>query len=171
MPFAARSFARPRGRRRMSSGENETRVRTSQRQAERPRYGPSIYRSICHRRNDIVLVYSITCFSLPPSHGIPRCFRRVGRCVTTSDDNFLGRTSPPRGSSALLRMPSDRARARGEGCGRQRERQQSHFPSGELSSPRNIVADIVFDATRSEARRAFRVAWRGDNGENAVACD
>lgn len=82
--------------------------------------------------------------------GIPRCFRRVGRCVTTSDDNFLGRTSPPRGSCAPTYVGSWKGPRKGVGG---RERQQSHFPSGELSSPRNIVADIVFDATRREAAR------------------
>lgn len=84
-------------------------------------YRSSIYRSICRRRNDIVLVYSIICLS-HPSFGIPRFSLR--RCVTTSNGNFLGQTS-----LSVLLSAFPHISVRGRARGRVRKRQQSYFLS------------------------------------------
>lgn len=70
------------------------------------------------------------------------------RCVTTSDDNFLGRTSSPRSSDDASTYVGS---WRGPRKGASKRAATIAFPERELSSPRNIVADIVFDAKQCEA--------------------
>jgi len=92
------------------------------------------------------------------------------RCVTTSDDNFLGDQVRNPASRPAVNHPAGAPTyigSRTEGWNAVGGAVTIAFPERELSSPRNIVADIVFDA-RNSARRRLWQEGGGDNGENAT---